>query len=74
MRLVRALSVLVALLCGAIVLLDYFITEPTLDAIGGALVNWVTILAAVAFVLGLFNLVRVHGGRIAQAKSGWPCS
>jgi hypothetical protein len=74
MRLVRALSVLVALVCGAIVLLDYFITEPTLDAIGGALVNWVTILAAVAFVLGLLNLARVHGGRIAQARSGWPYS
>ena len=74
MRLVRALSILVTLVCGMIVLLDYFISDPTLDAIGGTLVTWVTILAAVAFVLGLFNILRVHGGRVAQGRQGWPNS
>lgn len=74
MRLVRALSVVVALLCGVIVLLDYFITDATLDTVGGAMVTWVTILAAVAFLLGLLNLVRVHGGRIVRGAAGWPYS
>jgi hypothetical protein len=74
MRFVRALSVLVAALCGVIVLLDYFIAEPTLDSLGHTLVTWVTILAAVAFVLGLLNLARVHGGRVAQGRTGWPYS
>jgi len=74
MRVVRALSVMAAAVCGVIVLLDYFIAEPTLDAVGQTLVTWVTILAAVALVLGLLNLARVHGARVAQGRGGWPYS
>ncbi len=74
MRLVRALSVLAAALCGIVFLLDYFIAEPTLDAVGQTVVGWVTILAAVALVLGLLNLARVHGLRVAQGRNGWPYS
>ncbi len=74
MRSVRVASVVVTVVGGIIVLLDYFISEPTLDSVGLALVNWVTILAAVAFILGLVNLVRVHGSRVLSGSSGWPYS
>ena len=74
MRLVRLLATIVAASCGMIVLLDYFIADATLDAIGRSLVAWVSILAAVAFVLGLLNLARVHGSRVLRGRSGWPYS
>jgi hypothetical protein len=74
MRTVRALSVLLAAFCGIVVLLDYFIADPLLDAVGHALVTWVTLLAAAAFVLGILNLARVHGSRVAQARPGWQYS
>lgn len=74
MRIVRILAVLLTIVCGVTVFLDYFIADPLLDEAGSALANWVTILAAVAFVLGLFNLGRVHGGRIVGGKPGWPYS
>jgi hypothetical protein len=74
MRTVRSLSVLLAAFCGIVVLLDYFITDPALDAVGRAFVSWVTLLAAAAFVLGIVNLARVHGNRVAQARPGWQYS
>ncbi len=74
MRVIRGLLVAVAVLVGLIVLADFFIGHPVIDAVGSHLANWVTILAAVALVLGLLNLVRVHGGRVVRASSGWPYS
>src|SRR5512136_2230562 len=74
MRMVRASAVAVAAVCGIIVLLDYFIAAPILDAVGRSIVDTVTILAAAAFALGFLNLVRVHGGRIVAGSSNWPYS
>ncbi len=74
MRLARSAAILVTALCGSIVFLDYFVADPTLGAVGHTLVMWVTILAAVAFGLGLLNLMRVHGGRVMQGRPGWPYS
>jgi hypothetical protein len=74
MRMVRATAVAIAAVCGIIVLVDYFVSSPALDAAGRYLVDWVTILAAAAFFLGFLNLVRVHGGRIVAGASGWPYS
>lgn len=74
MRAIRLGAVLVAAVCGIIVLLDYFIRDPTLDDLGRTLTDYVTILAAVALILGVVNLARVHGGRVVAARPGWPYS
>jgi hypothetical protein len=74
MRLLRTFAVVVTGACGLTVLLSYFISDPLLSAAGRVLVDWVTILAAAALVLGILNLARVHGGRIASSRQGWPYS
>lgn len=74
MRVVRIASVLVAVLCALVVLLDYFITHPALDRAGALLSQWVTLLAAAALVLGLLNLARVHSSRVVGGRSGWQYS
>jgi hypothetical protein len=74
MRVVRIGSVIVAVLCAIVVLLDYFISESRLDALGATLYQWVTLLAAAALVLGLLNLARVHGRRIVTGRPGWQYS
>jgi hypothetical protein len=74
MRLLRTFAVVVTGVCGVIVLLAYFIRDPMLSAASRLLVDWVTILAAAALVLGVINLARVHGGRIASSRPGWPYS
>ncbi len=56
----------VALAIGLIVLLDYFVTDPTLDALGAAFREWTIILTAFALLLGLFNLLFVHVLRVIR--------
>lgn len=74
MRLLRGLAVFLVGLVGTIILLDFYISQTMLDEVGRTLVEWVTILAALALVLGLINLLRVHGARVAAGRSGWPYS
>lgn len=74
MRLLRTFAVVVTGVCGLTILLSYFISDPLLNAASRVLADWVTILAAAAFALGILNLARVHGGRIASSHAGWPYS
>lgn len=52
---------------GALVLIDFFVAAP----IFGWLVEWATIIAAFALLLGLINVARTHGVRIARREDGW---
>lgn len=35
------------------------------------LVEWAVIVAAFAFLLGMFNVLRVHGERVGRRRKGW---
>jgi len=61
----RILPIVLASGCGILALLDYLIASPGIDAIGGALSEGVIILAAFALILGVLNLIGVHGRRLA---------
>lgn len=60
----KILPVAAALACGFLVLVDFFVVDPTIDAVGAVLVEGVTILAAFALLLGLINLLGVHARRV----------
>jgi hypothetical protein len=70
----RVLPALVALLAGLIVLLDYFLENPLLDALGGHLLEGAIILGACALILGLWNLLATHERRIRRREPGWATS
>jgi hypothetical protein len=38
------------------------------------LVEWAVIVAGFALLLGMFNILRVHGGRVGRRRQGWPYS
>jgi len=59
---------------GLVVLLDLFVDNPLLDAIGRTFADWAVILAAVALILGLINMMGVHIKRIRGRANGWPYS
>ena len=62
----------IAIGSGLIVLVDQFITNPYLDNIGRFLVGAAAQIAAFALLLGLWNVLSVHLGRIARRDSnGW---
>ena len=70
----RLIPTVLAMAIGLVVLLDQFISNAYLNAIGQTLVGWAVILAAVALILGLINLLSVHLKRIGQRAEGWPYS
>jgi hypothetical protein len=64
----RYVSAGIAVLTGLIVLAGYFL--PVLDGIQGMLLNWAMILAGFAALMGIFNLISVHGGKIHRREPG----
>jgi hypothetical protein len=57
-----------AILSGLIVLTGYFV--PALREVQQLLLNWAIILAGSAAIVGVFNLILVHAGRIQKKEKG----
>ena len=56
----RILAIIAAIACGLLVLADFFLVDPVIDALGAVLIEGVLILAAFALLLGVLNLLGVH--------------
>jgi len=57
----KILPITIAILCGLVVLIDFFIQHPLIDQIGAILTEGVVILAGFGLLLGVLNLLRRHG-------------
>jgi hypothetical protein len=64
-------TLLFATLPGLVVLSGYLTQHPTLVYYRDRLIEGAVIVAAFAFILGIFNILRVHGGRIGRRQPGW---
>ncbi len=64
----RTLALFLAVLTSLIVLLGYFI--PALAGIQSMLLNWAIILPGAAALVGVFNLILVHGNKISPREKG----
>jgi hypothetical protein len=64
----------IAIITGLIVLLGYFIQIPLLADLSSLLLGWAVALTAVALLLGVLNLLRVHWGKIKTRQSGFAYS
>ncbi|MCX8062412.1 MAG: hypothetical protein N3D16_07510 [Anaerolineales bacterium] len=62
-------STFVTLVTGLIVLLGYFIDFEMLRELRFRFLQWGVILAAVALMLGVFNLLRVHWSRLRESPA-----
>ncbi len=60
-----------ATLPGLIVLAGYLIQNPTLAYFRDRLIAGAVIVAAFALLLGIFNILRIHGGRVLHRRQGW---
>ncbi len=67
-NLMRIVALVLAILTGLIVLFGYFI--PALTPAQTLLLNWAIILAGMAALVGVFNLILVHGTKISQREKG----
>jgi len=59
---------IIAILAGLIILAEFLLG---VELVGQELLDWVVILAAFAIVLGLLNVLRVHGVRLVRRTSPW---
>lgn len=69
----RVLSTAIAIAVGVVVLLSYFVERiggVELKSLQVVILNWATTLAAVALLVGVVNLVRVHAAKIDQGNVG----
>ena len=64
----RYIAVAVAIVAGLIVLIGYFV--PAVAGVQDVLLNWAIILAGVAALVGVFNLISVHGDKIRRREKG----
>jgi hypothetical protein len=73
----RASTILLAVVAGAagaIVLLSYFLDLPYLADVSQWLKQTAVLLSAAALLVGLFNLIGVHLGKIGGQDKGWAYS
>jgi hypothetical protein len=63
--------VFIATGAGLLALAGYLFPGSAFSLYRDRLVDWAVIIAAFAFVLGLFNLLRVHGERMLKLSDGW---
>jgi hypothetical protein len=57
-----------------LVLVHFFFDIPGLAPIFNGLVEWATIIAAFAILLGLVNVSKTHVQKVLHRKDGWPYS
>jgi len=66
----RVLTTALAIASGIIVLLGYFVPLPLLDQIRLILANWAVIIAGMAVLVGIVNLVTVQMEKIRTRQKG----
>ncbi|HJS18570.1 MAG TPA: hypothetical protein VJ785_07465 [Anaerolineales bacterium] len=66
----RVFAMLFAIASGLIVLLGYFFPLPLLVQLRVLLTDWAVIIAAMAVLIGVYNLVAVHMEKIRAAQKG----
>ena len=64
----RYIAVAIAIAAGLIVLIGYFV--PALAGVQSVLLNWAIILAGVAALVGVLNLILVHWDKVRRREKG----
>lgn len=73
-KLGRGIAAAITAVVGIVVLANFFVRNASLRALQSTLLDWVMLLAAVALLLGVLNIVRTHARKIGQRGEGWPYS
>jgi len=70
MRIVAILSAIAAISAGIIVLLGYFVSIPPLPDLRLLLTDWAILIAGMAVLVGIYNLVAVQMEKIRTRQKG----
>jgi len=70
----KELPVLLGSLIAAIVILDYYIKHPTVQAVAKEVIDWGILMSAFALVLASVNLLRKHARAVIRREKNSPYS
>lgn len=67
----RLLAILIAGVCGLIVLVDFIGGGGGFAVAARVLVDWAAVVTSIALLLGVLNVAALHLGRLRQRSSDW---
>lgn len=67
----RTLPTLITAFIGFWIVIDGFVSQPTLRTWSVNFQNWGIVVAAFALGLGAVNLLRIHGQKVIERRRGW---
>ncbi|MBI5059284.1 hypothetical protein HZB60_05825 [candidate division KSB1 bacterium] len=68
----REIPLLITLVFGLFMIVQYFIPHPTVNLLAGQLQGWAIIVIAFSYVLGSANILRINGELVYRKAPHWP--
>ena len=68
----REIPLLISIAAGIFVLVGFFVPHPSIRTTYDDIQQWVIIVVALTYVLGMANLLRINLGQISQRAADWP--
>jgi hypothetical protein len=67
----REIPILITLIFGVFMIVQFFIPHPVVNDIANRLQNWAIIVIAFSYVLGSANILRINGELVYRRGPGW---
>jgi hypothetical protein len=67
----REIPILITLVFGVFMILQYFIPHPAVNDLAGRLQNWAIIVISFSYVLGSANILRINGELVYRRGQDW---
>lgn len=67
----RQIPLLICLLAGVLMLIQFFIPHPAFVSVFEVVLRWAIVIGVFAVIIGVGTLMRLHYRRIARRSSGW---
>ncbi|MCB9357303.1 MAG: hypothetical protein H6506_00845 [Calditrichaeota bacterium] len=68
----REIPILITLVFGVFMIVQFFIPHPAVNDIANRLQNWAIIVISFSYVLGSANILRINGELVYRRAPGWP--
>lgn len=68
----REIPILITLIFGLFMIVQFFIPHPVINAIAGELQVWAIITISFSYVLGSANILRINGELVYRKAALWP--
>ncbi|MBU0690527.1 hypothetical protein KKC97_00635 [bacterium] len=68
----REIPILITLIFGVFMIIQFFIPHPSINRIAGTLQEWAIVVISFSYVLGSANILRINGEIVYRRGPDWP--